>query len=34
VLPAASYSEAAGLLVALREGLNPEALYRPLARLA
>jgi hypothetical protein len=34
VLPAASYSEAAGLLVALREGLNPAALYRPLARLA
>jgi hypothetical protein len=34
VLPAASYCEAAGLLVALREGLNPEALYRPLARLA
>jgi hypothetical protein len=33
VLPAASYSEAAGLLVALREGLNPAALYRPLARL-
>jgi hypothetical protein len=33
VLPAASYSEAAGLLVALREGINPEALYRPLARL-
>jgi hypothetical protein len=33
VLPAASYCEAAGLLVALREGLNPAALYRPLARL-
>jgi hypothetical protein len=34
VLPAANYCEAAGLLVALREGLNPAALYRPLARLA
>ncbi|MFM2159080.1 MAG: hypothetical protein RLZZ124_1554 [Cyanobacteriota bacterium] len=33
VLPAASYSEAAGLLLALREGLSPEALRRPLARL-
>jgi hypothetical protein len=33
VLPAASYSEAAGLLVALREGLSLVALRRPLARL-
>ena len=33
VLPAASYSEAAGLLLALREGISPAALARPLARL-
>ena len=33
VLPAASYAEAAGLLVALREGLDPVALRRPLAAL-
>ena len=33
VLPASSYSEAAGLLLALREGINPEALQRPLGRL-
>ncbi|MFL2488771.1 MAG: DUF3326 domain-containing protein [Parasynechococcus sp.] len=30
VLPASSYSEAAGLLVALREGISPAALGRPL----
>ena len=34
VLPASSYSEAAGLLLALREGINPEALRRPLGRLS
>jgi len=33
VLPAASYSEAAGLVLALREGIAPEALARPLAPL-
>ena len=33
VLAAASYSEAAGLLVALREGLSPTALGRPLPSL-
>ena len=33
VLPAASYSEAAGLVLALREGLAPAALRRPLAPL-
>ena len=33
VLRASSYSEAAGLLLALREGINPEALQRPLGRL-
>ena len=33
VLPASSYSEASGLLLALREGINPEALQRPLGRL-
>ena len=33
VIPASSYSEAAGLLLALREGINPEALQRPLGRL-
>ena len=31
VLMAESYIEAAGLLLALREGINPEALRRPLA---
>lgn len=34
VLPAASYSEAAGLLLALREGLAPAALHRPLPAVA
>jgi len=34
VLPAASYAEAAGLLLALREGIAPAALQRPLAALA
>lgn len=34
VLPAASYAEAAGLLLALREGIAPAALQRPLAPLA
>ena len=33
VLPAASYAEAAGHLLALREGIAPAALQRPLARL-
>ena len=33
VLPAASYSEAAGLVLALREGIAPAALQRPLPRL-
>jgi len=33
VLPAASYSEAAGLVLALREGLSPASLQRPLERL-
>jgi len=33
VLRAKSYSEAAGLVLALREGINPEALQRPLRRL-
>ena len=33
VIPASSYSEAAGLLLAMREGINPEALQRPLGRL-
>ena len=33
VLPAASYSEAAGLLLALREGIAPAALRRPLPTL-
>ncbi len=30
VLPAASYAEAAGLVLALREGISPAALRRPL----
>jgi hypothetical protein len=30
VLNASSYSEAAGLLLALREGISPAALRRPL----
>ncbi|MEB3263786.1 MAG: DUF3326 domain-containing protein [Synechococcus sp.] len=34
VLPAASYAEAAGLVLALREGIAPAALARPLASLA
>lgn len=34
VLTASSYAEAAGLVLALREGLDPAALRRPLARLA
>jgi hypothetical protein len=33
VLPAASYAEAAGLVLALREGIAPQALVRPLASL-
>ncbi|MFZ9951122.1 MAG: DUF3326 domain-containing protein [Vulcanococcus sp.] len=33
VMPASSYSEAAGLLLALREGINPAALRRPLTAL-
>ena len=33
VLPASNYRDAAGLLLALREGINPEALQRPLERL-
>jgi hypothetical protein len=33
VLKAGSYAEAAGLVVALREGISPAALERPLARL-
>jgi len=32
--PASSYSEAAGLVLALREGIAPEALGRPLPRLS
>ena len=34
VLPAASYSEAAGLVLALREGISPVALQRPLLPLS
>ena len=34
VLPASGYAEAAGLLLALREGLDPLSLRRPLAGLA
>jgi hypothetical protein len=34
VWTARSYAEAAGLVVALREGISPEALQRPVARLA
>jgi hypothetical protein len=34
VLPAASYSEAAGLVLALREGIAPVALQRPLLPLS
>jgi hypothetical protein len=30
VLPAASYAEAAGLVLSLREGIAPAALQRPL----
>jgi hypothetical protein len=33
VIPAASYSEAAGLVLALREGIAPAALRRPLPAL-
>jgi hypothetical protein len=33
VIHATSYSEAAGLLLALREGISPLALQRPLASL-
>ena len=33
VIPAASFSEAAGLLLALREGISPGSLRRPLAAL-
>ena len=31
VLHASSYSEAAGMVLALREGINPKSLHRPLA---
>jgi hypothetical protein len=31
VLPSTSYAEAAGLVLALREGIDPAALRRPLA---
>jgi len=31
VLHASSYSEAAGMVLALREGINPKSLIRPLA---
>lgn len=34
VMPAASYSEAAGLVLALREGIAPAALHRPLPPLS
>jgi hypothetical protein len=34
VLAASSYSEAAGLVLALREGISPQALQRPLDRLS
>jgi hypothetical protein len=34
VIPAASYSEAAGLVLALREGIAPAALHRPLPPLS
>jgi hypothetical protein len=34
VIPATSYSEAAGLVLALREGLSPASLRRPLAALS
>jgi hypothetical protein len=34
VLPASTYAEAAGLVLALREGIAPEALARPLPPLA
>jgi hypothetical protein len=34
VLRARSYSEAAGLLLALREGISPASLQRPLVPLA
>ena len=34
VLPAASYAEAAGLVLALREGVAPAAMQRPLASLS
>jgi hypothetical protein len=30
-IPASSYAEAAGLVLALREGIDPAALTRPLA---
>jgi hypothetical protein len=33
VLSASSYAEAAGLVLALREGLDPTSLRRPLQRL-
>jgi hypothetical protein len=33
VLPASTYGEAAGLVLALREGLDPGALVRPLGML-
>jgi hypothetical protein len=33
VLSAASYAEAAGLVLALREGVDPAALRRPMVRL-
>jgi hypothetical protein len=34
VLPAATYGEAAGLVLALREGIDPVSLGRPLPGLA
>ncbi len=33
ILPAKTYAEAAGLLIALREGINPVSLYRPLPKI-
>ena len=34
VLPAASHAEAAGLVLALRAGIDPDSLQRPLRRVA
>jgi len=33
VLHASNYIEAAGLIVLLREGINPESVYRPISRI-